>query len=76
MKRMARRARLTPAVWAMVFFSALLTACSAYKVQAPYDAFVNGGYRLKTLIKSLASSPEFFRAPAPAPAVTKTASNN
>ena len=44
--------------------------------KAPYDAFVNGGYRLKTLIKSLASSPEFFRAPAPAPAVTKTASNN
>jgi len=44
--------------------------------KAAYDTFVNGGYRLKTLIKSLASSPEFFRAPAPAPAVTKTASNN
>jgi hypothetical protein len=44
-----------------------------------YDAFVSGGYRLKTLIKSLANSPEFFRAPAPAeaaPASTKTASNN
>ena len=42
-----------------------------------YDAFVKDGYRLKTLIKTLANSPEFFRAPAPsAPAGTKTASNN
>lgn len=47
--------------------------------KASYDAFVKGGYRLKTLIKSLANSPEFFRAPAPAaapPGATKTASNN
>jgi hypothetical protein len=44
-----------------------------------YDAFVNGGYHLKTLIKSFANNPVFFRAPAHAiapPAVTKTASNN
>jgi hypothetical protein len=50
---------------------------SAFK--ASYDAFIGGGYRLKTLIKSLANSPEFFRAPAPeaaTPAPTKTASNN
>src|SRR3954468_2730698 len=36
--------------------------------KASYDAFVNGGHRLKTLIKSLTTSPEFFRAPAPAAA--------
>jgi hypothetical protein len=41
-----------------------------------YDAFLKDGYRLKTLIKTLANSPEFFRAPAPSSsAPTKTASN-
>jgi len=47
--------------------------------KASYDAFVKDGYRLKTLVKSLLNSPEFFRAPAPskpAPAANKTASNN
>ena len=44
--------------------------------KASYDAFVKDGYRLKTLIKNLANSPEFFRASPPAPAETKTASNN
>jgi len=43
-----------------------------------FDAFLKDGYRLKTLVKTLVNSPEFFRAPAPsssAPAPTKTASN-
>ena len=39
MNMMARLARLTLAV-GVVVLSTLLTACSAYKVQAPYDAFV------------------------------------
>jgi hypothetical protein len=47
--------------------------------KASYEAFVKDGYHLKTLIKSLLNSPEFFRAPAPskpATAANKTASNN
>jgi hypothetical protein len=41
-----------------------------------YDAFVKDGYHLKTLIKSLTNSPEFFLAPKPAAPALKTASNN
>jgi hypothetical protein len=41
-----------------------------------YDAFVKDGYRLKTLIKTLTNSPEFFLAPKPAAPALKTASNN
>ena len=45
--------------------------------KASYDAFAKDGYRLKTLIKSLLNSPEFFRAPAASqPAPNRTASNN
>jgi hypothetical protein len=44
--------------------------------KAAYDGFVKDGYRLKTLVKALANSPEFFRAPALSAAPTKTASNN
>ena len=40
--------------------------------KAAYKSFVDGGYRLRILLKALAASPEFFNAPAPA--ATKTAS--
>jgi hypothetical protein len=44
--------------------------------KAAYQSFVDGGYRLRTLLKGLATSSEFFSAPAPTPAdkLTKTAS--
>ena len=42
--------------------------------KAAYKSFVDGGYRLRTLLKAVASSPEFFSAPAPAGKPTKTAS--
>jgi hypothetical protein len=45
---------------------------SAFK--AAYKTFADGGYRLRTLLKALATSPEFFSAPAPAGNPTKTAS--
>jgi len=44
--------------------------------KAAYDSFVKDGYRLKTLVKALVNSPEFFRAPVLSAAPTKTASNN
>src|SRR5258708_37358825 len=47
-------------------------APSSFK--AAYKSFVDGGYRLRTLLKALAVSPEFFSAPAPAGKPTKTAS--
>jgi hypothetical protein len=40
-----------------------------------YKKFVDSGYRLRTLLKALATSPEFFSAPAPVQKQTKTASN-
>jgi len=42
--------------------------------KAAYKSFVDGGYRLRTLLKGLATSPEFFSAPAPVSNSTKTAS--
>jgi hypothetical protein len=42
--------------------------------KAAYKSFVDSGYRLRTLLKALATSPEFFSAPAPALKPTKTAS--
>jgi hypothetical protein len=45
---------------------------SSFKVA--YKAFVDGGYRLRTLLKALATSPDFFSAPAPMGQPTKTAS--
>jgi hypothetical protein len=39
-----------------------------------YKSFVDGGYRLRTLLKALATSPDFYRAPAPAGKPTRTAS--
>jgi hypothetical protein len=39
-----------------------------------YKSFVDGGYRLRTLLKALATSPEFYRVAAPEKP-TKTASN-
>jgi hypothetical protein len=45
---------------------------SAFK--AAYKSFVDGGYRLRTLLRALATSPEFFSAPPPAGKPTKTAS--
>ena len=42
--------------------------------KAAYQSFVDSGYRLRTLLKSLTTSPEFFSAPAPAENPTKTAS--
>ena len=42
--------------------------------KAAYKSFVDGGYRLRILLKALATSPEFFSAPAPAGNTTKTAS--
>jgi hypothetical protein len=42
--------------------------------KAAYKAFVDGGYRLRVLLKAVASSPEFFNTPAPVEAPTKTAS--
>jgi hypothetical protein len=39
-----------------------------------YKSFVDGGYRLRTLLKALATSPEFFSVPAPTGNPTKTAS--
>ena len=44
----------------------------AASFKAAYKSFVDGGYRLRILLKALAASPEFFNAPAPA--ATKTAS--
>ena len=48
---------------------------SAFKVA--YKNFVDSGYRLRVLIKSLVVSPEFYRAPAPetSSSLTKQASN-
>ena len=40
-----------------------------------YKAFVDGGYRLRTLLKAMTTSPEFFKADPPAGAPTKTALN-
>ena len=42
--------------------------------KAAYKSFVDGGYRLRNLLKALATSPEFFSVPAPAGKPTKTAS--
>lgn len=47
--------------------------------KAALDAFTAGGYRLPVLLRTLATSPDFFAAPPPAPAAgatpVKTASN-
>jgi hypothetical protein len=43
--------------------------------KAAYKAFVDSGYRLRPLLKAIATSPEFFSVPAPVPAETKTAMN-
>jgi hypothetical protein len=40
-----------------------------------YKSFVDGGYRLRAFLKALATSPDFYSAPAPAGITTKTASN-
>jgi len=42
--------------------------------KAAYKAFVDGGYRLRTLLRGIATSPEFYSVPAPAGGETKTAS--
>jgi len=39
--------------------------------KAAYKSFADGGYRLRTLLKGLATSPEFYSAPAPTPASTE-----
>ena len=44
--------------------------------KAAYKTFVDSGYRLRALLKAIATSPEFFSIPAPAPAMTKSAMNN
>ena len=40
-----------------------------------YKSFVDGGYRLRVFLKALATSPDFYRAPAPTGNATRTASN-
>jgi hypothetical protein len=40
-----------------------------------YKDFVDSGYRLRTLLKSMATKPEFFKVDRPVPAGTKTAMN-
>ena len=46
-------------------------SASAYKTA--YKSFQDSGYRLRSLIKSLASSPEFYAAPAPSVETTSPA---
>jgi hypothetical protein len=42
------------------------------QLKAAYKSFVDGGYRLRTLLKGLAASPAFFSAPSPTPPSTET----
>jgi hypothetical protein len=44
--------------------------------KAAYNVFVESGYRLRPLLKALASSPDFFRVSPPSPEETRTASND
>jgi hypothetical protein len=48
---------------------------SAAMVRAQMDSFTAGGYRLPVLLRSLATSPQFFSAPPPEAPKTKTAMN-
>jgi hypothetical protein len=41
-----------------------------------YKAFADSGYKLRVLLKAIATSPEFFSAPAPQPEPIKSAMNN
>ena len=43
--------------------------------KAAYKAFVDGGYRLRTLLKSMVTSPNYFDTVPPSAADTKTAMN-
>jgi len=43
--------------------------------KAAYKAFVDGGYRLRTLLKSMVTSPDYFDTVPPSAADTKTAMN-
>jgi hypothetical protein len=46
------------------------------RLQASYKAFVDSGYRLRALLKAIATSAEFYNVPAPTPAPIKSAMNN
>jgi len=46
---------------------------AAYK--AAYKAFADGGYRLRTLLKSMIAAPNYFDTVPPSAAATKTAMN-
>ena len=41
-----------------------------------YKAFADSGYKLRVLLKAIATSPEFFSVPAPQPEPVKSAMNN
>ena len=43
---------------------------------AAYKVFTDSGYRLRPLLRAIATSPEFFGVPAPAAELVKSAMNN
>ena len=48
---------------------------SQTSIKTPYQAFVDSGYRLRALLKAIATDPGFYRVPAPAPAPVQQASS-
>jgi hypothetical protein len=51
-------------------------AVEASTLKAAYKTFADSGYRVRPLIKALATSPEFFSVPAPVAEETRTANND